>query len=49
MQVMRPKGRGAGLMVSDFIEEREGYLSIPDTLYETAKQHDQSMLLWRLG
>ncbi|MCG8622251.1 MAG: hypothetical protein MJE68_09690 [Proteobacteria bacterium] len=30
MQVMRPKGRGTGLMVSDFIEERDGYLSIPD-------------------
>ena len=43
MQVMRPKGRGAGLMVSDFIEERDGYLSIPDTLYETAKQHDPSV------
>ena len=24
MQVMRPKGRGTGLMVSDFIEERDG-------------------------
>ena len=37
MQVMRPKGRGAGLMVSDFIEERDGYLAIPDALYETVK------------
>lgn len=26
MQVLKPKGRGAGLMVSDFIEERDGYL-----------------------
>ena len=43
MQVMRPKGRGAGLMVSDFIEERDGYLSIPDALYETVKQHDPSV------
>ena len=43
MQVMRPKGRGAGLMVSDFIEERDGYLAIPDALYETVKQHDPSI------
>lgn len=40
MQVMRPKGRGAGVMVSDFIEKRDGYLVIPDSLYETLKQHD---------
>ena len=25
MQVLKPKGRGAGLMVSDFIEERDGH------------------------
>ena len=30
-------------MVSDFIEERDGYLSIPDGLYETVKQHDPSV------
>ena len=43
MQVMRPKGRGAGLMVSDFIEERDGYLAISDALYETIKQDDPSV------
>ena len=30
-------------MVSDFIEERDGYLAIPDALYETVKQHDPSI------
>ena len=40
MQVIRPKGRGAGLMVSDFIEEKGGYLAIPDSMYEAVKQHD---------
>ena len=30
MQVLRPKGRREGLMVSDFIEERDRYLAIPD-------------------
>ena len=43
IQVMRPKGRGAGLRVSDFIEERDGYLAIPDALYETVKQHDPTV------
>ena len=43
IQVMRPKGRGAGLMVSDFIKERDGYLAIPDALYETVKQHDPTV------
>ena len=42
-QVMRQKGRGAGLMVSDFIKERDGYLAIPDALYETVKQHDPTV------
>ena len=30
-------------MVSDFIEERDGYLAIPDALYETVKQHDPTV------
>lgn len=29
MQVMRPKGRGAGLMVPDLIEERDSFLRQP--------------------
>ena len=28
MQVMQPKGRGAGLILSYFIEERDGYLML---------------------
>ena len=30
-------------MVSDFIEERDGYLAISDALYETIKQDDPSV------
>ena len=30
-------------MVSDFIEERDGYLAIPDVMYETMKQHDPTI------
>ena len=41
--VMQPKGRGAGLMVSDFIEEKDGYLAMSDSLYETIKQGDLSV------
>lgn len=43
MQVMRPKEIGAGLMVSDFIEEKDGYLAISDSLYKTIKQGDPSV------
>ena len=34
MQVIKPKSRGAGLMVSDFIEERDGYLSLSQSMHE---------------
>ena len=33
--VMRPKSRGSGIMVSDFIEEKNGYLAL------TQEEHDQ--------
>ena len=44
MQVMHPKGRGVGLMESDFIEETNAHLAIPDALYVTIKQNDLSVL-----
>lgn len=43
MQVIKPKGRGAGLMVSDFIEERDGYLTLSDSMYQTVVQQDASI------
>ena len=43
MQVMCPKRKRSGLMVSDFIEERDGYLAISDALYETIKHDDPSV------
>ena len=30
MPLLRPKGRGAGIMVSDFIEEHNGYLRLTE-------------------
>ena len=38
MTFLRPKSRGAGIMVSDFIEEQNGYLRLDDSEYEQAKQ-----------
>ena len=35
---VRPKSKGAGLMVSDFIEETGGYLGLTDQEYQEAKQ-----------
>lgn len=36
-QQIKPKGQGRGIMISDFIEEYNGYLCFDDTEYETAK------------
>ena len=41
--VMRPKSKGSGIMVSDFIDERNGYLELTQEEYEQAKQKDPSI------
>lgn len=41
--VMRPKSKGSGIMVSDFIEEKEGYLHLTDEEYESAKKKDPTI------
>ena len=38
MQILKPKSRGAGIMVSDFIEEHNGYLRLTDEEFEEAKK-----------
>ena len=38
MQILKPKSRGAGTMVSDFIEEHNGYLRLTDSEYEEARK-----------
>ncbi len=43
MSVMKPKGRGAGLMVSDFIEERGGYLALSDEMHEMWKETEPTL------
>ena len=43
MQVIKPKGRGAGLMVSDFIEERDGYLALSDDLHKMMSQTEPTL------
>ena len=43
MQAIKPKGRGAGLVVSDFIEEREGYLALSHSMHATIVEEDSSM------
>ena len=35
---VRPKSKGSGIMVSDFIEEKAGFLSLSDEEFEAAKQ-----------
>ena len=43
MQVIRPKSKGAGLMVSDFVEEKGGYLALSDAEYDLEKELDASI------
>ena len=38
--VVRPKSKGSGIMVSDFITERGGYLAFSTQEYEAAKEED---------
>ncbi len=44
--VMRPKSRGSGIMVSDFIEERNGYLSLSREEYDIAKVSDSNVRMY---
>ena len=39
-QVIRPKSRGSGIMVSDFITETDGYLCLTEVEHNLAKQED---------
>ena len=36
--ILKPKGQGRGIMVSDFIDEHNGYLAFTDAEYEQGKQ-----------
>ena len=36
-KIMKKKSRGAGIMVSDFVDERHGFLALTDSEYEQAK------------
>ena len=38
MQILRPKSRGSVIMVSDFIEEHNGYLRLTDQEFEEANR-----------
>ena len=42
VKAMKPKSRGAGIMVSDFIDEHNGFVSLTDEEYEHAKQVNPS-------
>ena len=41
--VMRPKSRGSGIMVSDFIGEKHGYLELTQEEYDEAKKTDPTI------
>ena len=35
--ILKPKGQGCGVTVSDFINEHSGYLALTDAEYEQGK------------
>ena len=39
-QIIRPKSRGSGIMVSDFITEKDGYLCLTKAEHDSAKLKD---------
>lgn len=41
--MLRPKSKGSGIMVSDFIEERTGYLALTNEQYKHAKAKDKTI------
>ena len=40
-KMMKLKSKGAGIMVSESIDEHNGFLALTDTKYETAKATNQ--------
>ena len=44
-QVIRPKSRGSGIMVSDFITENGGYLCLTPSEYDAMKQSDSGICM----
>ena len=40
---MRPKSKGAGIMVSDYIDENNGYLQLTDEEYTHVKVNDPTI------
>ena len=41
--VMRPKPKGSGIMVSDFIREKHGYLELTDKKHDKVKKSDPTI------
>ena len=41
--MLRPKSKGSGIMASDFIEERAGYLALTNEEYKRAKSRDETI------
>jgi len=44
-QIIRPKSRGSGIMVSDFITENDGYLRLTQAEYDAKKQTDPDICM----
>ena len=41
--MLRPKSKGSGIMVSDFVDERNGYLALTDAEFEAGKRSNPNL------
>ena len=46
---IKPKGKGSSIMVSEFIEEKDGYLGLSDEQYEFEVTNSGDGCLWSPG
>ena len=44
-QIIRPKSRGSGIMVSDFITEKDGYFCLTEEKYTAVCKNDPSLTM----
>ena len=44
-QLIRPKSQGSGIMVSDFITEKDGFLRLTEEEYRVAKVTNPNILM----
>jgi len=45
-KMLKPKSKGSGIMVSDFVDEHNGFLSLSDAEYEVSKTNHPNLPMY---